>query len=279
MEKSFKVIFLESISVLRKSLLTLLWIYLGWVFFISILGSIASLMGGKEIFTVLFASIKNPAALNVTGGQSGSVFLWGLFILSTFYLTCFLAILIIRNKILLGKSLIIEAFIEFCKKIWKIIFINILLVFVEFAALFISILLFKKWSLIIFLLFILFTGPMYFTSLFGVLFLKGGFWKIIAQNISLAYHNWLNITVKMILLQLTLVLLIILLTCFNFVFRVMEINIVVNLTEAVFTVLLATFLPCFATVLYLNVAGLKPQETVFKQNATKIITRSNQNML
>ncbi|MBO4707736.1 MAG: hypothetical protein J5594_04175 [Elusimicrobiaceae bacterium] len=275
MNKSFKAIFWESISALRKSLLTLIWIYLGWMFFISILGSLVSLMGGKETFTVLFASIKNPAALNVTKEQSGAVFLWGLFISGTFYLTCFWAILVIRNKILSGQSLIIEAFIEFCRKLWKIIFVNVLLVFVEFAALFVSILLFNKWFLIIFIPFFIFIGPMCFTSLYGILCQNGKFWKIIVQNISLGYHNWLNITVKMILLQLTLISLIILLTCFDFIFRIMGINIVVNLTETLFTIFIATFLPCFATVLYLNVTGLKPQETAFKQNATKIITRSN----
>ena len=279
MKKSFKTIFLESISVLRKSLLTLIWIYLGWVFFISILGSIASLIWGKEILTVLFASVKNPVALNVTKEQSVPIFLWGLFILGTFYLTCFWALLIIRNKILLGQNLIVETLIEFCKKLWKIILINIILFFFDFAVLFVSILLLKKWFWIIFLPFFIFIGPMCFTVLYGVLCQNSKFWKIIAQNISLGYHNWLNITVKMVLFQLTLALFIILLTCFNFIFRVMEINIIVNLTEALFTVFIATFLPYFATVLYLNIAGLKPQETVFKQNVTKIITRSNQNML
>ncbi len=259
MNKSFKAIFLESISVLRKTLLTLIWVYLVWVFFVSICGSIASLMGGKEIFTILFASIKNPASLNVTKEQALPVFLWGLFVLGTFYLTCFWAILIIRNKILLGQSLIIETFIECCRKLWRIIFVNIILVVIDFAALFISILLLGKWYSIIFIPFFFFLGPMWFTSVYGVICQNGKFWKIVAQNVSLAYHNWLNITIKIILLQLTLVLLIILLTCFNFIFRVIEINIVVNLTEALFTVFIATFLPCFATVLYLNIAGIKPQ--------------------
>jgi hypothetical protein len=275
----FKSIFLESISVSCKSLLTLLWIYLGWVFFVIILGSIASLMGGKEVLAVLFAAVKNPAALNVTQEQSSSIFLWGLFILSTFYLTCFWAILVIRNRILLGKSLIIDAFIEFCKKIWRIIFTNLILMFVNFAALIITGLLFKKGSSIIFLLFLLFTGPMYFTILYGVLFQSGKFWKIIGQNISLAYHNWLKITVNEILLQLVMALFIIAVTFLGFVFEILGISIVGSLTEIILPIIFATFLPCFATVLYLNVSDLKPQETAFKQNVTKIITRSNQNML
>ena len=275
MKKSFKAVFLESISVLRQSLLTLIWIYLAWMFFMSILGSIASLIWGKEILTVLFASIKNPVALNVTKEQSLPIFLWGLFILGTFYLTCFWALLIIRNKILLGQNLIIETFIEFCRKLWKIILVNVFLVFVEYAALFVSILLLKKWFWIIFLPFFIFIGPMWFTVLYGVISQNGRLWEIITKNISLGYHNWLDITIKMILLQVVLILFVIVMTVFGFIFSLTNINILVSLTEALFTVLLATFLPCFATVLYLNVAGLKPQETVFRQNTTKIITRSN----
>lgn len=261
MNKSFKTIFLESIFVLRKTLLTLIWVYLGWVFFISICGSIASLMGGKEIFTVLFASVKNPASLNVTKEQSFPVFLWGLFILGTFYLTCFWAILIIRNKILLGQSLIIETFIEFCKKLWRIIFVNLILMFVNFAALIIAGFLFKKWSSIIFIIFIIFTGPMYFTILYGVLFQGGKFWKIMAQNISLAYHNWLKITVNEILFQLVMALFIIIMTLFGFIFEVLGTGIVSSLMGVILPIVFATFIPCFATVLYLNIAGIKPQQT------------------
>ncbi|MBO4707735.1 MAG: hypothetical protein J5594_04170 [Elusimicrobiaceae bacterium] len=272
MEKSFGEILTESFTTFKKS-------------FLPALGIQAVLLGVIIIF-VIFAVIVAMLTAGIGSAKSmqniqnisdfltvGIPFLieFVLFFCTIFFVSYLMqswVILVIRNNVLVSKSFFKESFFETVRKFFKVVFFFLLVV--GFLALvvaviaFLSYLLGSKYILLLLLLLLplgIILGPSLMMAFYGVLCREGKFWDIISEAFSLGFAKWGKIF------------------CYNFLFSASCIFIMFliafgignfdgtmfgRLLGAIFPIFqfcMTLFMQCFYTIFYLDLAGIKPQQT------------------
>ena len=177
MEKSFGDIITESASVCKKSILPVLGIW-GILFGVIMLcGIITALIiaavAGTQVLNSIQNNIQNPFFIMAYAVPFIIAFIVLFFI---YYIFFAWMILVIRNNAIVGKSFFKATFLEAARKIFKVIFLGILMLIVYFAITALSHFLLHKYYFILMFPLNIIIAPTMFTTFYAILCREGGFW-------------------------------------------------------------------------------------------------------
>ena len=182
---------------------------------------------------------------------------------------------------MVGKSFFKETFFEAAGKIWKVIFAGILMGVVFMGIGLICSLVLGKYGILLLFPVTLVLAPSMFAVFYGVLCMEGNFWDIVSEAVALGFNRWGRI-VGYFLLFIVCSFVIAFVCMGGVIYMTQAINMSVlgGFIVMIFELALILFSNCFATVFYLDLAGIKPQMQVpLEQPVQEQITQTNQNML
>ena len=282
MEKSFGDILTDSFATFKKSFLPVLGIYA------AIGGAIFVLIIIVAIVTILTVGIngiqnaQNMHSIMKTAPFLVEFILFFVAIVFIGYLMYACTMLVIRNNILVGKSFFKESFFEAMRKFFKTAFLFILigvalaLIFAVVASLsyFTS-----KYFLFLLLLLLplgIIVGPSLMMSFYGVLYREGNFWDIVSKSFSLGFANWGRIFGYSFLFACCYMGIIVAIALGISAFDGTGVEKLLGAIFSLFQFCMSIFSYCFYTVFYLDLAGIKPQqsENLIETNQVNQINQS-----
>lgn len=256
MNKSFGEILTDSVSAFKKSFLAALGICGIFVGLIIVVGIIAALIVGPQ----MFSGISNPSYIMAYLSSFAVLFIALIILYYIFY--CWI-ILVVRNNALVGKSFFKESFFEAARKFLKVLFTGFLMTIVFVTIGFICYLIASKYAIIIMIPLTIIVAPSMFTIFYGVLCREGAFWEVLTDSLGLGFERWFRVVGYMLLFMICYVIVgIVLIGGTSFLFIKLNLPSVNALFNMIFEFALIFFSLCFATVFYLDLAGIKPQEKV-----------------
>lgn len=260
MNNTFGVILKNTTDVFKKSFWKITGIYASLLVLAVIFGIVSALFFGQEIMAL---AAMGPENMDIISAMLPKIIVLG--ILATafaflFYMTGFWVVLIVRNTMLIGQGFVKEAFFETLKKIWKVIFLSILIfVAIIVISAFFTILL-GKYGILITIPVLIFCLPFFFTAFYGILCKEGKFWGILSEAWTLAISSWLKIIGYVLLLAISITVATGIVMAVAYALSKINLAIVGNILSFICQIIISVFTTCFYTVFYLSLAGINPQE-------------------
>lgn len=256
MINTLKEVMKQTVATFRKCCLPVVGINIGLFILTFVLIFIVLVILGKDFINGLAMLSINPVAVSGILPQLGIFLVLLLVIFALFYFAAVWLLFVIKNNVLLGKSLFKSAFFESCRKVWKLFVWGIMLFIAFMLVGTILGLILGKYSAILFIPIVLVCVPCIYTISFGLMFLDGNFTGIISQSFTLGLKKWGRILVIYIVSVIVLLLCLRLSGLSQILFAKVGFAPIGKLINAVLNMFIQAFAYCFFTVFYLKIAGI-----------------------
>lgn len=276
MQKNFWENFQYAFSTFRKSFWAILGTYFSLILVLGIFAAIVALTLGKDLAMLLGSLYMDPSVAASNMLPQLLIFLSLLVVLFVlFYFIGLWIFIIIKNNAVVGRSLMIESFKEALRKMWKVLLWSIIICVCFVLGSTFSILLLRRFAVILIFPLTLLSLPFVFAGSFGMMYQEGGFGKILSESISLGGKKWGNILITYILYILLAVVFLVVTGGIQVVITKYGLLTIGKIFGAIVSFLFQAFSYCFFTVYYLNIAEMLPQNETVKEISQEELIQNN----